>query len=76
MVNSHWKSSQSLSAIGSLEKVLFSNETGDTRLQRTIFILIDRKEENKSVSIPSKENPVGTKEYYLIFKTTVLYLKY
>lgn len=57
-MNSHWKSSQSLSAIGSLEKVLFSNETGNTGLQRTIFILIDRKEENKSVSVPSKENLV------------------
>lgn len=57
-MNSHLKSSQSLSAIGSLEKVLFSNETGNTGLQRTIFILIDRKEENKSVSVPSKENLV------------------
>lgn len=67
MVNSHWKSSQSLSVIGSLEKVLFSNEIGNTCLQLTIFILIDRKEESKSVSVPSKENPVSTKEYYLIF---------
>lgn len=66
-MNSHWKSSQSLSAIGSLEKILFSSESGNTHSQLTIFILIDRKEENKSVSVPSKENPVNTKEYYSNF---------
>lgn len=63
-MKSHWKSSESLSVIGSLEKVLFSNETSNTFSQRTIFILIGRNEENKSVSVRSKENPVSTKEYY------------